>query len=438
MLASTTHRKVVTAAAGLAAVALALTGCTAEGSTGEENTEISVLFDNTESTVLLMEALVSDFEAANPGITVTTQTRLGGADGDNIIKTKLATGEMEDVFYYNSGAAFQALAPEKNLVDLTNEAFQDNVQDSYKKVITSGGAVYGAPVGGAMGGGVLYNKRVYAELGLEVPTTWDEFTANNEAILAAGIVPVIQTYKDTWTSQLFVLGDFGNVLAADPEWADRYTANEAKFAGDPVASAGFTHLAEYFERGFFNPDFASATFDQGIKMVAEGTGVHYPMLTFAGSSIATAYPDLIDDVGVFALPGSSEANPLTTWMPSALYIPATTTGAELEAAKKFLAFVASAEGCDSITAAVGVTGPYVVKDCVLPADVPVYVSDMLPYFETEGGTEPALEFLSPIKGPSLEQITVAVGSGITSAADGASQYDEDVKKQAQQLGLEGW
>ena len=28
--------------------------------------------------------------------------------------------------------------------------------------------------------------------------------------------------------------------------------------------------------------------------------------------------------------------------------------------------------------------------------------------------------------------------GITSAADGAAQYDEDVKKQAQQLGLEGW
>ncbi len=65
------------------------------------------------------------------------------------------------------------------------------------------------------------------------------------------------------------------------------------------------------------------------------------------------------------------------------------------------------------------------------------VSDMQPYFD-EGKTNLALEFLSPIKGPTLEQITVAVGSGITSAEDGAAQYDEDVKKQAQQLGLEGW
>jgi len=31
-----------------------------------------------------------------------------------------------------------------------------------------------------------------------------------------------------------------------------------------------------------------------------------------------------------------------------------------------------------------------------------------------------------------------VGSGITSAADGAKRYDDDVKKQAQQLGLAGW
>jgi raffinose/stachyose/melibiose transport system substrate-binding protein len=55
-----------------------------------------------------------------------------------------------------------------------------------------------------------------------------------------------------------------------------------------------------------------------------------------------------------------------------------------------------------------------------------------------GTALPALEFLSPVKGPNLEKITVEVGSGITSAADGAARYDEDVKAQAEQLGLEGW
>jgi raffinose/stachyose/melibiose transport system substrate-binding protein len=49
-----------------------------------------------------------------------------------------------------------------------------------------------------------------------------------------------------------------------------------------------------------------------------------------------------------------------------------------------------------------------------------------------------LEFLSPIKGPNLEQICVAVGTGQMDAATAAADYDEDVKKQAQQLGLPGW
>ena len=90
------------------------------------------------------------------------------------------------------------------------------------------------------------------------------------------------------------------------------------------------------------------------------------------------------------------------------------------------------------TDAVGVTGPYFIDGCTLPDDVPNATADMLPYFETEGGTAAALEFLSPVKGPSLPQITVEVGSGIRSAADGAALYDQDVTKQAQQLGLEGW
>ena len=91
-----------------------------------------------------------------------------------------------------------------------------------------------------------------------------------------------------------------------------------------------------------------------------------------------------------------------------------------------------------MTAAITVSGPYLVEGCTIPDDVPKAVADMLPYFERDGGTSPALEFLSPIKGPALEQITVEVGSGIRSAQDGAALYDEDVKKQAQQLGLQGW
>ena len=84
------------------------------------------------------------------------------------------------------------------------------------------------------------------------------------------------------------------------------------------------------------------------------------------------------------------------------------------------------------------SGPFVVRAASCPADVPPAIKDMQPYFDARATSSLALEFLSPIKGPALEQITVEVGSGIRRADDGAALYDQDVKKQAQQLGLPGW
>lgn len=400
--------------------------------------QLSILLDGNAETIAAMEALTAAYTAAHPDVTFEVENRPGGAEGDNLVKTRLATGEAGDILQYNSGSLFQALNPVETLTDLTAIPGQANVVESFKTVVTAAdGTVRGVPFGAAMGGGIYYNKKIYAELGLSVPKTWDEFMANNEKIKAAGKVAVAQTYKDTWTSQLFVLGDFYNVLAAEPNFAVDYTANKAKYATSPAAAAGFQHLEDVFKAGYLNADFGAATFDDGVRMVATGEAAHYPMLTFALGNIKQNYPENVNDVGFFAQPGVDAAkNGLTVWMPAALYIPASSENAD--AAKSFLDFVASVEGCNLMIGANGATGPYLIKDCALPADVPPSVADMMPYFQTEGLTAPALEFLSPIKGPALEQFTVEVGSGIRPAAEAAALYDGDVEKQAKQLGLPNW
>lgn len=405
--------------------------------TAQQSGYLSFLVDNGPQSIAVAEAWAAAYTEKNPDVTIDIEVRPGGGEGDNIVKTRLATGAMADVFFYNSGSLFQAINPQQNLLPLTDEPFQANVQDSFKRVVSVGDEVYGAPFAPAMGGGILYNIPIYEELGLEIPTSWEEFMANNEKIKAAGKVAVIQTYADTWSSQLFVLADFFNVLAEVPDFAEQYTANEAKFATTPAALRGFEKLQEVFEAGYFNADFGAASYPDGLRMVAMGEGAHYPMLTFGIGAIAETVPDHIQDVGFFAQPGdSADSNGLTTWMPDSVYVARTTASPEL--AKDFVAFIASPEGCDIRNEAVGATGPYMIDGCELPADVPPAVSDMLPYFQEGGQNAPALEFLSPVKGPALEQITVEVGSGIRSAADGAALYDEDVRKQAQQLGLAGW
>lgn len=399
---------------------------------------LTYYIDDNPTNVATAEQLKAAFEAENPDITIELETRPGGGEGDNLVKTRLATGEMPDVFRYNAGSLFQALNPPQNMLDLTDEPYQADIIDSFKPVVTApDGRIYGVPEEAAMGGGVLYNKRIYEELGLSVPTSWAEFMANNEAIKAAGKAAVIQTFGDTWTSQLFVLADYYNVQAAVPDFAEEYTANRAKYATTPAALRGFEKQQEVFEAGYLNADYAAATFTDGIRMLSTGEGAHYPMLTFMIGLVAQDYPEHLDDVGFFALPGDDAgSNGLTVWMPAAVYIANTTQ--HPEEAKRFVAFIASTKGCDARSAANGATGPYLIRGCTLPDDVPPAVADLLPYFQTDGATAPALEFLSPIKGPALEHITVEVGSGIRSAADGAALYDEDVRKQAQQLGLAGW
>ena len=445
-------RGVVAGTAAMAAAVLVMSGCASSSDTTDASSDsgdssssssepvnISVLLDNAENQIAFVEALVEAFNAANPDINVETELRPGGADGDNIVKTKLATGEMNEFFFYNSGSLLQALNPDETLVDLSGEPWAENVVDSFWPTVSGANGAYGVPYGTAMGGGVIYNYALYEELGLDVPLTWDEFMANNAAVAATGASPVCQSYGDTWTSQLFVLADYHNVLAEEPDFTERYTNNEAKYATSDAAIRGFEYLEELHDAGYYNDDYASALFTDAMVKVAKGECAHYPMLTFAVSTLYSVEPDLVNDVGFFAQPGSSaDKNGLTVWMPAAGYIPNTATGAELEAAKKFAAFVASNEGMQIYIDTNGQTGPFLVNGAPAADEMFNAFADMFPYFEREGGTSPALEFVSAIKGPSLEQITVATGTGQYTAAEAAALYDEDVKKQAQQLGIPGW
>lgn len=398
---------------------------------------LSVLIDTNPETIASFDAVSKAYMAKHPDVTFDVEQRTGGSEGDNIIKTRLATGEMADIFQYNSGSLFQALKPQETMADLSDLPSEAGILDTFKKVVTGpDGHVRGIPFGPAMGGGIFYNRKIYAELGLTPPKTWAEFMSNNEKIKAAGKVAIAQTYGTTWTSQLFVLADFYNVQADIPNFATDYTANKIKYANTPAALAGFSHLEEVAKAGLFNPDFGAATFDDGMRMVATGEAAHYPMLTFGIGNVQQNFPDNLKDLGFFAQPGTDAAkNGLTVWMPAALYV--SSKSENVEEAKKFLDFIASKEACDLMAKAVP-SGPYLVEGCELPKDIPPVVADMLPYFGKDGKTGPALEFLSPVKGPALEQITVEVGTGIRSAKDAAALYDQDVEKQAKQLGLPNW
>src|SRR5438045_2330626 len=93
------------------------------GSTGGAAVTLSYLIDDSQNTKDTAAALVAAYTAKHPNVTIKVETRPGGTEGDNLVKTRLATGEMNDIFFYNSGSLLQALHPTDTLVDISKEPY---------------------------------------------------------------------------------------------------------------------------------------------------------------------------------------------------------------------------------------------------------------------------------------------------------------------------
>jgi raffinose/stachyose/melibiose transport system substrate-binding protein len=432
--------KIVKVLATSVVLSTLLAGCSGQEKASTSSTSknepvtLTMLIGETINTPGFQEVVKSIEKDLN--IKTEVELRPGGPEGENIVKTRLATGDMADLSVFNSGSLLKTLNPEQNFVDLTNEPFMKNVFDSFKDTVTDNGKVFGAPVSSSQVGGWLYNKRVYKELGLSVPKTWEELMANNAKIKAAGKTAVIGSYNTNWTAQLIILADYYNVQAQEPNFAKDYTAGKAKYAKTPAALRGFEKLEEINKKGYMNKDFNTTTYDQAMKMLADGDGVQYPMLTQVLPVIADKYPDKINDIGVFPQPSdSADVNGFTVWLPNTILINKKTE--KLDAAKKWVEYYVSEKGIAAYASKSKAIGPNVINGVKVADDAYPAVKEMLPYFDA-GHVASALEFSTPVKGANLPQISTEVGGGITKALKGAQMYDKDVEKQAVQLGLPGW
>jgi raffinose/stachyose/melibiose transport system substrate-binding protein len=342
---------------------------------------------------------------------------------------------MADIFIYYTGSGLYDINAERNAMDITNEPFASNLTDDFKRIASLNGRLYAIPGGSSAAGTILYNKAIYRELGLSVPRTWNEFIANCQKIQAAGRTAVIATLKDTWTSQIIILGDQYNVNVAQPNFPADYTANRpnGKYANNALARRGFEKIAEV--RPFLNRDYMATTYEQGAEMLALGQGAHWPILTATLPLINSNYPDKIDDIGAFGVPGDDPNNAGLTVFPSnGFYIYRNTKVPDL--VKRWVNYYLSQEGIAAFTSTEKPSGPFPIKGIVL-TDTYSAVKELQPFID-QGKTGLALQFESPVKGPNLEQICVEVYAGYMSPMEAAIAYDQDVQKQAIQLNLPGW
>ena len=383
--------------------------------------------ENNPGTQAVMEAATEKL-----GMEFEVEVNPGGSEGDNIIKTRMASGDLPDFMAYNSGSKLYDLNPSRGFMDISDWEIVDKFDDAFLSSVTIDGAVYGAPQSSTQAGAVIYYKPDYEELKLEVPHTWDEFVDNCKTLADAGKTPVYFTGGETWATQVLFLGDYYNIAAANPTFADDYTEGKAKYADVPEATRSWTKYEDLVD--YLNADKSAATVTDGNFAIATGEATHWFILTQQLPLILENVEDP-DDIGVFGVPGDdADDHGLTVWEPMSWYVNKDTEN--VDAIKAFFEFYYSEEALDLYFGTYGANGPSCIKGYELPDSVCGAVRvDMQKYFD-DGKTVPALEYQSPIKGTTCEQMTTAVGLGQMSGEEAAAMYDDDCKKSAVQLGYD--
>src|SRR5579884_3296464 len=114
------------------------------------------------------------FHAENPNITV--QFSSNASDQyETVLKARLAGGDAPDIFGVYPGAKFYPYAKAKYLADLSNEPWVAHLAPGARRLTSyTDGKIYTLPLD-TNAIGVIYNKQIFSQHGLTVPTNWADF-----------------------------------------------------------------------------------------------------------------------------------------------------------------------------------------------------------------------------------------------------------------------
>ncbi len=255
------------AIAGLAMAALALAACsTSTGTDAGDGTTITIVSSTSEPE----QAVIDLFERKNPEIHVKTTTA-PAATYSQVVATQLGGGTAADVIraYPGNGANISVVqATNKGLfAPLSDLSFTKTLPSSLKPILESKkGAVSAVPVTTSAIGGV-YNQTLLDQLGIQVPTTWDEMLQYCADVTAAGKIPYGLGLKDAWTGQFVPYALAATLLPAD--FAARQEAGKATFASSPWRTV-FDKYMQMKDAGCFTPQPNGTSYANVEDSIAQG------------------------------------------------------------------------------------------------------------------------------------------------------------------------
>jgi len=307
------------AAAVLAASALVLAACGGSGDPGGGSssgprTLTLWHYEGADSAMGKAWAqAIKEFETSHPGVTVKFEEK----GFEQIQKTAgmvLNSDEAPDVMEYNKGNATAGLLSKQGLLtDLSDEAakrgwdklLSPSLQTTARyddRGIMGSGKWFGIP-NYAEYVMVYYNKDAFKKQGIEVPTTFDEFTAALDKFAKAGITPIATGGAEYPAQQIMYLLALSK---ANRAWVDGFQQYKGKvdFHG-PEFTYGAQTFADWVKKGYISKDSAGIKAeDMGVSFI----GGKFPIM-ISGSWWYGRFQEQIKDFdwGSFLWPGGTMA-----------------------------------------------------------------------------------------------------------------------------------
>jgi raffinose/stachyose/melibiose transport system substrate-binding protein len=318
--------------------ALLATTLLAAGAASAQDVTLTIESWRNDDLTLWQQEIIPAFEASHPGIKVQF-TPSAPAEYNAVLNSKLDAGSAGDLITCRPFDASLALYDGGKLADLSDLPGMENFSDVAKSAwqTDDGSATFCVPMASVIHG-FIYNKDAFAELGLEVPTTEDEFFAVLDAIKAdGGYIPMAMGTNDQWEAATMGYQNIGPNYWNGEEGRLALIAGEQSLT-DEAWVAPYRQLARWGE--YLGDGFEAQTYPDSQNLFTLGRAAIYP----AGSWEISGFNALVDfEMGAFKPLVQNAGDTCYISDHTDIAIGLNAASENTEAARTFLTWVASEE-----------------------------------------------------------------------------------------------
>lgn len=258
----------------------------AEASENEDATQISFIHWRGEDQEVF-EDIIAQFEEEHPDITVEMNIYPSEQYQSNA-QQLLRDGSTGDVFTSFPGTQFEVIKDAGFFTDLTNEDFVDKFSEGSLDVGQADGKQLAIPYQMVFNMPV-YNKGMFEELGLEVPSSWSEYQEMAETLIENDIIPIAFPGADIGPNQTMNSMMMNN--AKDEDIFQKLESGEESLTNEWWVKT--LEDFQYFnENGYFQKNALGTNQDSAMQMVANGEAAMLATGSYHMATLKELNPDL--------------------------------------------------------------------------------------------------------------------------------------------------